>query len=166
MGRVDSYQSVISGLKGDLRALVNSEFERKIGQSFVGYASIAFRQRYGRPLRRSRLLYDKVGHVRSDFEELLSNAVDSELITLEERIEIELSDAIMRGDDYSRQVYWVGEISLTVNNHDIDRAVSRAVILSKATGSDSWPLVIGDTIPDPQRARADTEGVPLRQVAE
>ncbi len=72
----------------------------------------------------------------------------------------------MSGQNEGDTVYFVGEFSVTVNNSDIDRAIARAATLGRATGSDAWPMVIGDNIPEPQRARAEAEGVAVRQVAE
>ena len=70
----------------------------------------------------------------------------------------------MRGQDGNSTVYFVGEISITLNNGDIDRAISRANILGKVTGSDAWPMVIGETVPQPQRTRAEAEQVAFREV--
>ena len=72
----------------------------------------------------------------------------------------------MMGLDHDAAVYFVGEFSITVNNNDIDRAIDRAATLGRATGSDVWPMVIGDNIPEPQRTRAEAEGVAWRRVAE
>ena len=156
----------ISEMRGDLGRLKGAEYERRVGRSFASYASIAFRERNGRSLRQNRLLYSSILGREGGFEELVADAVDNGLISDEERAQLAQADAVMSGQDESATVYFVGEISLTVNNHDIDRAITRAAILSQATGADAWPMVIGDTIPEPQRAKADTEGVLLRQVTE
>jgi hypothetical protein len=102
----------------------------------------------------------------TDFEEVLDSAVERGEISEDEMDALRLADAVMTGQHQGETVYFVGEFSVTVNNHDIDRAIERASILRKATGSDAWPMVIGDTIPDPQQAKAEAEGVALRIVAE
>ena len=158
-GDIAKNTSDIGGLKG-------AEYERRVGKSFASYASTAFLQRHGRRLRRNRLLYSNILGRDRGLDELLADAVDESLISDDDKADLEQVDSVMSGQDDGATVYFVGEISLTVNNHDIDRAIERAAILRKATGCDVWPMVIGDTIPDPQRARAEAEGVAIRQVAE
>ena len=165
-GDITEMRGDITEMRGDLGRLKGADYERHVSGNFASHASIAFNRRHGRSLRRNSLLLSKVQGVRIDFEELLSNAVDNGLISDEELSELRQVDAVMSGQDGSDTVYFVGEISLTVNNSDIDRAIVRAAILGKATGSNAWPMVIGDTIPDPQRARAQAEAVAFRQVAD
>ena len=150
----------------DISYLRGAEYERRVGKSFASYASMAFRQRHGRRLRRNRLLYSNILGRDSGFDDLISEAVDEGLISDDDKADLEQVDAVMSGQDGGATVYYVGEISLTVNKRDIDRAISRAAILSKVTGCDAWPMVIGDTIPDPQRARAEAELVAFREIEE
>ncbi len=157
--RFTSIDSDLAGLKG-------AEYERRVGKSFASYASTAFRQRYGRRLRRNRLLYSNILGRDAGFDELISDAVDDGLITDDEKADLEQADAVMSGQDGGDTVYYVGEISLTVNNRDIDRAIARATILNKVTGREAWPMVIGDTISAPQRVRAEAEQVALREIEE
>ena len=96
----------------------------------------------------------------------MADALDAGSMTTEEWMDLQQADAVMSGQHEGNTVYFVGEFSVTVNNNDIDRAISRAATLGRATGSEVWPMVIGDNIPEPQRARAETEGVAVRQVAE
>ena len=149
----------ITGIRGDVGRLKGSDYERHVSRNFSGYASIAFRQRHNRRLRRNRLLHSKAQGIGVEFEELLSNAVDSGLISDEELSELGQADAVMSGQDETATVYFVGEISMTVNNSDIERAVIRASILHRATGSSALPMVIGETIPGPQEAQAERQQV-------
>ena len=151
--------SDIGGLKG-------AEYERRVSRSFTSYASGVFRVRNNRRLRRNRLLLGANRDMSPEFEETLADAVESGQITDDELEDLREADAVMMGIDQTAAVYFVGEFSVTVNNNDIDRAIARAATLGKATGCDVWPMVIGDNIPDPQRARAEAEGVAIRQVAE
>ena len=143
-----------------------AEYERKVSRSFSSYASAAFRLRNDRPLRRNRLLMSAGQGTVSEYEGLLSTSVDNGLITEEDLSELEQADAIMRGHDQNTIVYFVGEFSVTVNHHDIDRAVARANILGKATGAAVWPMVIGESVPGPQRVRAEADQVAFREVAQ
>ena len=150
----------------DIGALRGAQYERKVSRSFTSYASRVFRVRNNRRLRRNRLLLSTNQGPSPDFEEILADAVENGQITDDELEELREADAVMTGIDQAATVYFVGEFSVTVNNHDIDRAIARAAILGRATGCDAWPMVIGDTIPEPQQAKAEAEGVAWRQIAE
>ena len=165
-GEVTEIRGEVTEIHGDLGRLKGGEYERRVGRMFASYASGAFRQRHNRPLRRNRLLVGASQVPTAEYQDILANAVENGEISVAEMDDLQEADAVMTGQDQGSAVYFVGEFSVTVNNHDIDRAISRASILSKATGSQTWPLVIGATIPDPQRARAEAGGVALRQVAE
>ena len=153
-------------MQGDLGRLKGAEYERKVSRSFTSYASAAFRQRHRRPLRRNKLLIGAGQPPAAEYEEILAGAVETGEISDEELEELQHADAVMTGHDQGSAVYFVGEFSVTVNNHDIDRAISRASILARATGTDAWPIIVGDTIPDQQRAKVEAEGIAFRQVAE
>ena len=163
-GDITRIEVNIVTMQGDLGRLKGAEYEHNVSRSFASYASMAFRQRHNRPLRRNRLLYGKAQGMGEEFAELISNAVDNGLISDDERAELEQADAVMSGQDGNSTVYFVGEISITLNNGDIDRAISRANILGKATGSDAWPMVIGEAVPQPQRTRAEAEQVAFREI--
>jgi hypothetical protein len=165
-GEVAELRGEVTEIHGDLGRLKGGEYERRVGRMFASYASGAFRQRHNRPLRRNRLLVGASQVPTAEYQDILANAVENGEISVAEMDDLQEADAVMTGQDQGSAVYFVGEFSVTVNNHDIDRAISRASILSKATGSQTWPMVIGATIPDPQRARAEAGGVALRQVAE
>ena len=158
-GDIAKNTSDIGGLRG-------AEYERRVGRSFASYASLAFRQREGRSLRRNRLLSSSGYGSSPGYEDLMADALDAGSMTTEEWMDLQQADAVMSGQHEGNTVYFVGEFSVTVNNNDIDRAITRAASLARATGSESWPMVIGDNIPEPQRARAEAEGVAVRQVAE
>lgn len=155
-----------TSIDGDLGRLKGAEYERRVGKSFASYASRAFRERHDRSMRRNRLLYSNILGRDSGLDELIADAVDSGLITDDERAELEQADAVMGGQDGGASVYFVGEFSITISHGDIDRAIARSAILSRATGSGVWPMVIGDTIPEPQRARAEAEQVAFRVIEE
>ena len=165
-GEMSEISANVSRNTSNLAGLKGAEYERRVGKSFASYASTAFWQRYGRRLRRNRLLYSNILGRYAGFDELISDAVDDGLISDDEKADLEQADAVMSGQDGGATVYYVGEISLTVNNRDIDRAIARATILSKVTGREARPMVIGDTIPAPQRARAEAESVAFREVEE
>ena len=158
-GDVSRNTSSISRLRG-------AEYERRVGRIFASYASMDFRQRSGRGLRRNRLLSSGGSDANSAFLDLIADALDAGLISDDEWADLQQADAVVSGQHEGNTVYFVGEFSITVNHHDIDRAIARAAILSKATGCDAWPMVVGDSIPEPQLTRIEAEGVAWRRVAE
>ena len=158
-GDVSRNTSSISRLRG-------AEYERRVGRIFASYASMDFRQRSGRGLRRNRLLSSGGSDANSAFLDLIADALDASLISDDEWADLQQADAVVSGQHEGNTVYFVGEFSITVNHHDIDRAIARAAILSKATGCDAWPMVVGDSIPEPQLTRIEAEGVAWRRVAE
>lgn len=165
-GDITEMQGDLAKNTSDIGGLKGADYERRVGRSFASYASMAFRQRSGRALRRNQLLSGRVSAVNSAFLDLIADAIDAGLIADDEWRDLQQADAVMSGQHEGTTVYFVGEFSITVNNGDIDRAIARAATLSRATGSDAWPMVIGEYIPDPQKARAEAEGVSWRQVAE
>lgn len=162
--RFNSVEDDITTMKGDLGRLKGAEYERKVSRSFTSYASRAFRVSNNRRLRRNRLLLSPNRDLSPEFEETLADAVEGGQITDDELEDLREADAVMMGIDQAVVVYFVGEFSITVNNSDIDRAITRAAILSKATGCHALPMVIGETIPGPQRTRAEAEKVAFREV--
>ena len=158
------YQTAVCALKRDLRSLVNYEYESRAARCLTGSAGIAFRNHRGRRLRRCRLLMDNSSGCRGDFEELLSNAVDDGQISDEEWGELLQADGVVNGLDGTTTVYFVAEISLIVSDRDVENAIALANTLSKATGAEAWPMVIGETIPEPQKATVEEHGVPFMEV--
>ena len=164
--RFNSIDGRLSSIDGELGRLKGGDYERKVIRAFTSYASNAFRQRHNRRLRHNRLLLGDSASPLPEYEEMLAGAVESGIISDDELEDLQQADAVMIGQDQGNAVYVVGEFSVTVNERDIDRAVARAGILRRATGCQAWPMVIGDTIPEPQRARAEAEGVAFRLVGE
>ena len=81
-------------------------------------------------------------------------------ITPAESDELILSDIILAGvDEANRQVQVLLEVSLTVQQHDVERAEARARILEKATGIRTLAGVVGENIPEEERTRAQGRGV-------
>ena len=57
------------------------------------------------------------------------------------------------------EVYVVGEASITIADHDVDRARERAGILATITGADVLAAVIGTAISKANRERARSGNV-------
>ena len=120
---ITEIRSDITGMRGDIAkntsdigGLRGAEYERRVGRVFASYASMAFRQRSGRALRRNRLLSGGVSEVSSAFLDLIADALDAGLITDDEWRDLQQADAVMSGQHEGNTVYFVGEFSITVNN--------------------------------------------------
>ena len=150
----------------DIGSLRGWEYERRVARNFASHASMAIRQRNGRGLRRTRMLSSNTFGVDPAYLDLIADALDAGLIANEEWADLQQADAVMSGQHEGSTIYFVGEFSVTVNNHDIERAIARADILARATGCDAWPMVVGDNIPEPQMTRMEAERVVWRRVAE
>ena len=81
-------------------------------------------------------------------------------VTPDESDDLILSDIILAGlDEASQPVQVLLEVSLTVQQHDIERSEARARILEKATGIRTLAGVVGENIPEEERTRAQGRGV-------
>ena len=69
--------------------------------------------------------------------------------------EIHNTDLIIEGNG---PTYAVCEISLTVERYDVERALERAEALRWLSGSTVKAVVVGETVPDEERRRAETGG--------
>ena len=75
-----------------------------------------------------------------------NTAAESGAITWDESDELALADVVVKATDQDgREIYIVAEISITVQEHDRERALERARILEKASGITTIAAVIGIT---------------------
>ena len=91
----------------------------------------------------------------------LDSALESGAATREEIRDIRLSDIIAsaRHTAAGQWGYVIGEASVTLADHDIDRAARRAAALQRATSAPATPVVIGTAIPGELQAQAAAAGV-------
>ena len=107
----------------------------------------------------------RILHADPEFGEIMAIRVGDEAeaegrITEDENDLLMLSDAILGGvDEAGQPVQVLLEISLTVQQHDIERAEARARILEKATRIRTLAGVVGETVPEEERNRAQERGV-------
>jgi len=88
---------------------------------------------------------------------LLEDAVERDLITEEEAEDAKLLDAVARGRrrGAATPLYLAVEVSSVVDQHDLARAVRRAVIVEKASGIPTQPIVVGKQVLDDVRQAAE-----------
>ena len=86
---------------------------------------------------------------------LLDEGADLGVISEYDADELDRTDIILRGiSPEGEDVYVVGEISITIDDNDIDRANGRARILRAVSQSPTHAAVIGTSISDANRERA------------
>ena len=91
----------------------------------------------------------------------LDSALESGAATREEIRDIRLSDIIAsaRHTAAGQWGYVIAEASVTLADHDIDRAARRAAAMQRATSAPATPAVIGTAIPGELQAQAAAAGV-------
>jgi len=83
----------------------------------------------------------------AELVDLLENGVEQGILTDEEKDEVLLTDAVVRGKrkDDGAPIYLAIEVSWGVGPYDVERAVYRAALLSKL-GVPAMPVVAGKSI--------------------
>ena len=141
-------------MSGQLSNLTGSQYQRhvtEIGERLV-------RREMG--VYNARRLHADLAFGERMATQIANNAAAEGRITDDEADELVSSDIIFAGlDETSQPVQVLLEVSLTVQQHDIERAESRARILEKATGIRTLACVVGETIPEEERTRAQGRGV-------
>jgi hypothetical protein len=139
---------------GELSSLSGSQYQRHVTE--IGK----------RLVRREMGVHDpRLLHADLTFGERMAERIGDEaeakgLITEDENDELLLSDVILVGmDEVGQPVQALLEVSLTVQKNDIERAETRARILEKATGIRTLAGVVGETVPEEERTRAQERGV-------
>ena len=107
---------------------------------------------FGRLLRRAHVLSS------DEITVLIDDATDGGVLTQAQADEILLADVIVRGKrrEDNAAVYLVVEVSWGVGVHDVERAASRARLLSRV-GTPAIPVVAGEWISADARKLAEQE---------
>ena len=153
--RFDDITNITKELRDDVARLKGRDYERYVSHTLLSPVS----RRLG--LRRPRLAHS-AAHGTS--EELSIRLED--LMERHDLLDVQLSDAIVRGTHEGEPAYAVVEISLTIGARDITRAADRAATLQQATGVKTVAVAIGEHIPAHQETRANAMNVTLIQIAE
>lgn len=151
---LDRFEATQNRMQGQLNNLTGTDYERKV----VKRAPRAARRYLG--LRNVGVVYgiDVEGSI--DIQALLEKATESRDITDEQADEVERADLILKGERTSNEeVFAIAEVSITIDDSDIDRARNRANILTNASRLPALAVVIGAAISDVNRERANYSGV-------
>lgn len=150
VGKLDS---TVSSLTGTVGRLDGREYERRVSRTLTGEVSRVL------GLRRGRLVYSAAYGLHQSFQDQMEDELDAERITQSQWQELLNTDAIIRAGEGGKTVFAVAEISVTVHEEDIIRAVERAAIIQQATGLNTYPVVVGSRIPQPQLEEAEARNV-------
>ena len=90
------------------------------------------------------------------FNSILQQAISNGSISRDDAMDLCNADLIISGDENQ---HLIAEISITVDNDDIQRAVRRAGIMKAATDGVCTPVIIAQNVPAPQSIEARSRGV-------
>ena len=153
-GRLDRIGTEQTVMRGQLNNLTGTDYERRI----VRLASRLVRRHLG---ARNATILVAINRPNGDaIAALLNDGADRGVITEDDADELDRADVILRGSSpEGDDIYIVGEISITIDDSDVDRARDRARILRTASDTRTHAAVIGTSISDANRERAGSSGV-------
>ena len=148
-------------MEGQLSNLTGTAYERKVARR----AANAVRRYLD--VRDAELVYSLANLDSSHLSNLLYQAAEARLISDEQANDLEDADLILWGQSADREpIYVVAEVSITIDDSDVDRAARRSRTLQTASGIPTQAVVIGTTISDANHQRADANGVTYIAMAE
>ena len=139
---------------GQLSNLTGSQYQRHVAE--IGYRLV--RRELG--IQDAHLLDADSAPGRRMIIDISDAAEAAGRITADESDELILSDIILAGvDETSQSVQVLLEVSLTVQQYDIERAQARARILEKANGIRTLVGVVGENVQEEERTQAQGRGI-------
>ena len=132
-GRLDQVDGRLDRLEGNVNRLIGTDYERKaarrasrLANRYLGMADMP-------------VIYAVTMPDNNQFPEILDNAIRAGRMDENEAEELEEVDIVMRGPGG----YVVAEVSVTLDETDVQRARERAGLLSKAVTEPVRAIVIG-----------------------
>ena len=141
--RLDKVEVRLGRVENQVGDLQGNDLERRVRERPHIYL--------GKYVRRARLVSD------DDLFALLDEAMAADRITKEQADDIERLDAVVEGRAGEQKTYLAVEVSSTVSDYDVERAVRRAVALAKALQQPVRAVVIGAVVPEALRQRIEAE---------
>jgi len=141
--RLDKVEVRLGRVENQVGDLRGNDLERRVRERPHIYL--------GKYVRRARLVSD------DDLFALLDEAMAADRITKEQADDIERLDAVVEGRAGEQKTYLAVEVSSTVSDYDVERAVRRAVALAKALQQPVRAVVIGAVVPEALRQRIEAE---------
>ena len=141
-------------MRGQINNLNGSDYERKA----VRRAPRLVRRHLG--VRNAEVLVAISRPNGDTITNLLNDSAARGIITEDEADELDRADVILQGTSpEGEDVYVVGEISITIDDNDVDRASARARVLRMASDTTAHAAVFGTAISDGNRERARSNDV-------
>ncbi len=142
-------------IEGRLGNLEGAEAERQVHSDIVNIAS----RRLG--LTRARIIQSRIVARTPEFQDLINDAEDQNVITEEQGDHLERADVILvaRRRNDRQAVHAVAEVSINVADYDITRARERADTLSAIMDTPALALTVGGNIGPAQQELAASLGV-------
>lgn len=148
-------------MEGQLSNLTGTSYERKIAKRAARIV-----RRY-LDIRNAELVYSLSNPENPHLSNLLYQATDLRLISDDQANDLEDADLILLGRNPDGEpIYIAAEVSITVDDSDVDRAGRRASALQTASGVVTVAAVIGTATSDANRQRAVQSGVTIIIMAE
>ncbi len=152
--RVDGLAAEQRIMRGQLNNLIGSDYERKV----VRRAPRLVRRHLG--VRNAAALVAISRPNGDTIASLLNDGADRGVITEDDADELDRADVILRGSSPDGDdVYVVGEISIAIDDNDVERASAQARVLRTASATTTHAAVFGTAISDSNRERARNSDV-------
>ena len=139
-------------LEGRFSNFEGGDYERRVLNRLV----LISRQRFG--LVNPHLAFSNHFLPSPDFNSAMTRAENDGLVTSEQVSDLYNTDVIISGPDNR---HLLAEASITLGNDDVDRAKSRAAILTVATGGKAIPVVVAASADTAQVEYASSQGVAI-----
>ena len=148
-GQLDSVVARQDTMQGQLNNLAGTDYERHA----VRRAPRLVRRHLG--VQNAEVMVAINRQNGRTITDLVNNAAMTGVITEDNADDLDRADIILQGNSPEGDgVYVVAEVSITVDDTDVDRASQRARILQLASGTVTHAAVIGTSISDANRNRA------------
>ena len=148
-------------MQGQLNNLTGTDYERKVARD-----SPRIVRRY-MGIRNAQVVHSLNNFDSPHLSNLLEQATSSGIISDDEADDLARTDLILLGrSPDGGSIYIVAEVSITVDDSDIDRVAQRARALQTASSVATRAVVIGTAISDANRHRADAKEVAYIAMAE
>ena len=152
--RLESLEGRLNTLDGRVANITGSDYERRATRRVPSLLS-----RYLR-LSRIQALHSPLQETAPFLVEMINNALTAHDITDSEANDLEEADIIVSANNAAGDsTYLVAEVSITIHDHDVDRARERADILAKVAVAEVRAAVIGTDISEANRERAESSNV-------
>lgn len=155
-GHMGSLEGRANNLEGRVGNLEGSDYEAKVARLLptrIRHENVA-------NLNNPQVVYPVNGNAPA-LDRLLQRALNNGAISHDQMTDLLDSDVIIASNDNR---YAVVESSITLAERDINRAIARAALMSRITGSETVPVVASANIADEERSFAEERGVSIIRI--